>query len=88
MASSIKEKVDIPIIFVGRINTLEDLQVIENEYHADYIALGRSLVADPQFLGKALGNVSGTIMPCLACAKGCLGGVKSVKASNVWSIHG
>ena len=77
MAKEIRGSVDIPVIFVGRINTFEDIEKIKNTYSADYIALGRALVADPDFVGKYLGKEKGTVRPCLACAEGCLGGVKS-----------
>jgi pyruvate/2-oxoglutarate dehydrogenase complex dihydrolipoamide dehydrogenase (E3) component len=43
------------------------------------LAVGRSLVADPDFIGKYQGKISGNIRPCLACAEGCLGGVKQGK---------
>lgn len=77
MAKAIKEKIDIPVVFVGRINTFDDIDKLKNEFAADYIAVGRGLVADPDFIGKYLGNVKGLAKPCLACAEGCLGGVKS-----------
>ncbi|MHA1703943.1 MAG: oxidoreductase, partial [Promethearchaeota archaeon] len=76
-ASKIKEQVKIPVIFVGRVNNIEDYNLLENKYHADYIAIGRGLVADPNIVGKMLGNIKSAIVPCLACAEGCLGGVKS-----------
>jgi NADPH-dependent 2,4-dienoyl-CoA reductase/sulfur reductase-like enzyme len=52
---------------------------LKNEYGARYIALGRALVADPDFLVKLQldGQELGPIRPCLACSDGCLGGVKS-----------
>ena len=78
MAKEIKEKINIPVVFVGRINTFEDIDKVRNEYAADYIAVGRSLVADPNFIGKYLDKEDkGLAKPCLACAEGCLGGVKS-----------
>ena len=77
MAKQIKEKVNIPIISVGQINEIKDITKINDEKMSDYIAVGRSLVADPDFVGKYLGEVKGEIRPCLACADGCLGGVKS-----------
>jgi len=77
MAGKLKEQINIPVIFVGRINSTKDIKFIENTYHADYFAVGRALVADPDFVGKCLGEKSGLIRPCLACAEGCLGGVKS-----------
>ncbi len=78
-AHKIQSAVDMPIIYVGRINTFEDIDKIKNEYSGKYIATGRALVADPDFVGKYLGEISENYRPCLACAEGCLGGVKSGK---------
>ena len=79
LANKIKEAVDIPVIFVGQINEFKDVDKILNEFKADFIAIGRPLLADPDFAGKYLGKVSGNLRPCLACSEGCLGGVKSGK---------
>lgn len=79
LAGKIKEKVKIPIIFVGRINSEKDISIVKEKYNADYIAVGRAMVADHNFIGKHFGLVDGNIRPCLACAEGCLGGVKSGK---------
>ena len=78
-ASKIKDNINIPVIFVGRINSKKDINTIKEKYNADYFALGRALVADPDFIGKYLNKVKGNIRPCLACAEGCLGGVKQGK---------
>lgn len=77
MAKKIKKEINIPVISVGRINSLEDIDTVRKEYSADYIAIGRALVADPDFVGKYFGDAQGIIRPCLACVEGCLGGVKS-----------
>jgi 2,4-dienoyl-CoA reductase-like NADH-dependent reductase (Old Yellow Enzyme family)/thioredoxin reductase len=77
LARQIKDEVNIPIIFVGQINRREDIENITKNYNADYIAIGRALIADPDFVGKCIKKVEGNIRPCLACAEGCLGGVKS-----------
>jgi 2,4-dienoyl-CoA reductase (NADPH2) len=77
MAKVIKEKLNIPVIFVGRINRLNDIEKIKNEYEADYIAIGRALVADPDYIGKYFSEVKGKIRPCLACNQGCLGGIRA-----------
>jgi len=79
MAGKLKEKIGIPVIFVGKINSKKDINFIKEKYQAEFIAIGRALVADPDFIGKYLGIQSGLIRPCLACAEGCLGGVKSGK---------
>jgi 2,4-dienoyl-CoA reductase (NADPH2) len=77
MAKQIKDRVDIPVIAVGQINEFEDIEKIRNEKISDYIAIGRALVADPDFVGKYLGKVKGDIRPCPACAEGCLGEVRA-----------
>jgi len=76
-ANKIKEAVNIPVIYVGQINEFKDVDKVLNEFKADFTALGRPLLADPDFAGKYLGKVSGNLRPCLACSEGCLGGVKS-----------
>ncbi|MBU0475055.1 MAG: FAD-dependent oxidoreductase [Bacteroidetes bacterium] len=79
LASNIKENVKVPVIFVGRINSKKDIEFIKNKFQAYYIAIGRAMIADHNFIGKYLKLVDGNIRPCLACAEGCLGGVKAGK---------
>jgi 2,4-dienoyl-CoA reductase-like NADH-dependent reductase (Old Yellow Enzyme family)/thioredoxin reductase len=79
LAGKLKQKLNIPVVFVGRINSFKDVELIKEKYNGDIIALGRAMVADPDFVGKYLKQVDGLLRPCLACAEGCLGGVKSGK---------
>jgi len=79
IAKKFKEKVEIPVIAVGQINEMNDVNKILDNKMADFVAIGRAFVADPDFAGKYLGKVKGNIRPCLACSEGCLGGVKSGK---------
>jgi 2,4-dienoyl-CoA reductase-like NADH-dependent reductase (Old Yellow Enzyme family)/thioredoxin reductase len=79
MAKKIKEKTNIPVISLGRIHSQADVDFLLNENQSDYIAVGRALVADPDFVAKVTGQLDSNIRPCLACAEGCLGGVKSGK---------
>jgi 2,4-dienoyl-CoA reductase (NADPH2) len=76
-AAQIKKEINIPVIFVGRINSVRDVHQVKNHFKAEYIALGRALVADPDFVGKYLNKVKQQVRPCLACSEGCLGGVRS-----------
>jgi len=76
-AKKINLEANIPTIYVGQINTEDDIKNITENFKADYIAIGRALVADPDFIGKYNKQIRGNIRPCLACAEGCLGGVKS-----------
>ena len=78
-AGKIKEHVNIPVIFVGKINSAKDISAITEKYNGEYFAVGRAMVADHNFVGKYLGAVVGNIRPCLACSEGCLGGVKGGK---------
>jgi len=79
MGTKIQEAVQVPVIFVGRINSAKDINSLQEKHNAKYIALGRALVADPDFTAKFLNKKPGQIRPCLACAEGCLGGVKQGK---------
>jgi len=76
MASKIKDQIDLPIIFVGQINQKDDISYLRSKFPEAYVAIGRGMIADPDLAGKYLGEVKGNIRPCLACADGCLGGVK------------
>jgi len=78
-ANKIKQEAGIPTIFVGQINTKDDIKNLTDNFNADYIAIGRALIADPDFVGKYLNKVNGNIRPCLACAEGCLGNLKQGK---------
>jgi len=77
MADAIRHKINVPVIYVGRINTKDDIDFLLHEKKAAYLAVGRSMITDPDFVGKYLEEVEGNIIPCMACAEGCLGGVKS-----------
>ena len=78
-ASKFKSKVTIPVIAVGQINEKYDPERILRDGLADAVAIGRPLVADPDFAGKALGETKDPIRPCACCLEGCLGGVRSGK---------
>ena len=77
LADKIKESVDIPVIYVGQINEFKDVDKILNDYKGDFVAIGRPLLADPDFAGKYFGLIKGNLRSCLACSEGCLGGVRS-----------
>ncbi|MGB9735491.1 MAG: FAD-dependent oxidoreductase [bacterium] len=79
LAAKIKEKISIPIIFHGRINSLKDIEFLKEKYGATYFSVGRAMVADENFVGKILKLCEGNIRPCLACCEGCLGGVREGK---------
>lgn len=67
LATEIKRVARTPVIAVGRISSpaLAE-QILQNE-QADLIALGRPLIADPEYPQKALNGISEQIRPCIAC---------------------
>jgi len=78
-AAKIKSKVTIPVIAVGQINEKHDPEKILKDGLADAVAIGRPLIADPDFVGKVLGDIRSPIRPCACCLEGCIGGVRSGK---------
>lgn len=76
LSKKIKENVSIPIIAVGQVNEPEDIEEILTNNAADFVAIGRALIADADFVGKYLHQVEGRIRPCSSCLTGCLGRIK------------
>jgi len=77
MAEAVGREAGVKVIAVGRISSVEDAQELTARFPEGYLGIGRALVADPDFVGKVLGLVEGPVRPCLACAEGCLGGVRA-----------
>ena len=76
LAKKVKEHTTLPVIGVGQVTEPVDIAAIFNEQLADFIAIGRALIADPDFVGKYLDLVDGRIRPCSSCLTGCLGRIK------------
>ena len=71
LAGKIKQKVSVPVITVGRIHSPSLAEEILARGDADFIAMGRALLADPDFPQKAREGREEEIMPCLSCYIGC-----------------
>jgi 2,4-dienoyl-CoA reductase-like NADH-dependent reductase (Old Yellow Enzyme family)/thioredoxin reductase len=67
LAKEIKKIVKIPIISVGRIHTPEIAEQILVEGKADFVAVGRGMLADPDFVKKIKSNQEELIRPCISC---------------------
>ena len=72
LASAIRAGVDLPVIAVGRIATREVAETILREGKADLVALGRPLIADPDWPRKLAEGRDEEIVPCLWENAGCL----------------
>jgi 2,4-dienoyl-CoA reductase-like NADH-dependent reductase (Old Yellow Enzyme family)/thioredoxin reductase len=71
LAEGIKKAVRIPVGTVGKIIEPKMAEEILRQGKADLIAMGRALLADPEFPQKAREGRFEDIRPCIACLQGC-----------------
>jgi len=72
LAAGIKEKVNIPVAAVNRINDPDLAESILEEGKADFICMARPIHADPYFPLKAKENRKEDISNCIGCLQGCV----------------
>ncbi len=65
-------KVSIPIITSNRINTPEVAEEVLATGCADMVSMARPMLADADFVNKAIAGQSAQIAPCIACNQACL----------------
>jgi 2,4-dienoyl-CoA reductase-like NADH-dependent reductase (Old Yellow Enzyme family) len=68
-SASIKEVVEVPVICVGGITSLEQAERILERGAADLVAMGRALIADPRLIHKTLRNQEDSIVKCIKCRR-------------------
>jgi 2,4-dienoyl-CoA reductase-like NADH-dependent reductase (Old Yellow Enzyme family)/thioredoxin reductase len=73
-AEEIKKSVKIPVIAVGRIVDPAMADAIIEDGMADFVALGRASIADPEFANKVLEGRTDEISPCIGCMTRCIAG--------------
>jgi len=66
-AAEIKRAVGIPVIGVGKIRDPRFAEKALAEGQADFVALGRALIADPEWPNKALAGRTREIRRCISC---------------------
>lgn len=67
VAAALKKRVRIPIAVVGAISDPEMAEEIIANGEADFVAMCRTLIADPAWPNKARAGKVGDIRPCIAC---------------------
>lgn len=72
-AAAIKAVVDVPVIAVGRINEPGLADSVLAAGKADFVAMLRASLADPELPNKAREGREEEITHCIGCLQGCLG---------------
>ena len=67
LSEETKKVVNIPVITVGKIRSPALAEEIIASGKADLVAIGRGLIADPEFATKAYENRADEIRPCISC---------------------
>ncbi|WP_299954562.1 NADPH-dependent 2,4-dienoyl-CoA reductase [uncultured Roseobacter sp.] len=75
-------KVGIPVITSNRINTPEVAEDVLAGGCADMVSMARPMLADADFVAKAMHGKSDQIAPCIACNQACLDHTFSGKISS------
>ncbi|NPV53545.1 MAG: FAD-dependent oxidoreductase [Firmicutes bacterium] len=73
LAEEIKKVVDIPVITVGVIRHPDFAERVLAEGRADFVSVGRTLLADPEWPVKAMEGRQEDIRRCISCNIGCIG---------------
>jgi 2,4-dienoyl-CoA reductase (NADPH2) len=66
-AAAVKQAVDVPVIAVGRIHDPVRAERILAEGRADFIAMGRPLLADPELPRKLASGQAHRVRTCISC---------------------
>lgn len=66
-AAAVKQVVDVPVIAVGRIHDPARAEQILADGRADFIAMGRPMLADPELVAKLQTGQPGRVRPCISC---------------------
>jgi len=73
LAEMAKKAVNIPIIAVGKLGDPALAERVLQSGQADFVALGRPLLADPDWSNKVKAGRTEDVRPCIGCDEGCLG---------------
>ena len=71
-AKAVKRAVKVPVIAVGKLRTPQICEKLIKEKIADFAAIGRPLLADPEWPNKAKKGQAALINKCVACNQGCI----------------
>ncbi len=67
LSRAVKASVKVPVVAVGRLHDPQLAESVLKDGSADMIALGRALLADPEWVNKVREQRIEEIRPCIAC---------------------
>ena len=73
LSRAVREKTGKPVIISGNIRTPEVAEDIIASGDADIVAMGRTLIADPEWCNKVRDGRENEIRKCISCCIGCVG---------------
>lgn len=76
---ALKKNMDIPVLVAGRMENPDLAADAIRDNKTDFIALGRSLLADPDTVNKIRAGRFEFVKPCLGCHEGCMNRLVSAK---------
>ncbi|MCX5887047.1 MAG: FAD-dependent oxidoreductase [Proteobacteria bacterium] len=71
LAGKVKKVSTLPVIAVGRLHYPDVAEKALAEGKADFIAIGRGLLSEPEWVNKVQSGRTAEILPCLGCHEGC-----------------
>lgn len=80
--AAVRAAVGVPVIAVQRIVDPESAEGLLQAGKADMVALGRGLIADPDWVRKAAEGRPGDIRKCIGCLQGCIGTQMTAEYAN------
>ena len=72
LAGEVQEVVGIPVIAGGKLGDPDVAEAVLRDGQAEFIGLGRSLLADPAWVSKVKEGRPEDIAPCIGCSEGCM----------------
>ncbi|HEV7728413.1 MAG TPA: FAD-dependent oxidoreductase [Modestobacter sp.] len=75
-AAAVRSVVSVPVISVGRYDTLASAEDAVASGRTDLVAFSRALLADPDFVSKSRAGRESEVVPCIAC-QACHGGIST-----------
>ncbi|URZ03954.1 oxidoreductase [Clostridium felsineum] len=71
MSEAVKKKFDKPVIITGNIRDPKVAEKIIEDKKADFIGMGRGLIAEPYWVEKVKNNEEALLRKCISCNIGC-----------------